>query len=343
MAMNRQRRPADEPPVPGCFSGVDFRRGRLFDTTDLDEVREVCGRVFNPHRLSLVGPGQSLRSRMDHLPVGPLSLNRLTWGAQVHVDPGRLENYYLISVPVRGAARFHLGSDAVDVSPHRACVISAPQRFHFEADAQFDQIVVRFERVALIDAWTALAGSPPQGEVDLRAELPLDGPAWRALEPSLQVLAACTRGAYAPALMPHLHSRLQDMLLTTLLLHCAPQLAAKPPAAAPNAAAALVRRAQSWMLAQLSEPMSLGQAARAGGVASRTLQAAFQSECGMGPMQWLREQRLGAVHRMLHEAAGPTTRVTDLALAFGFTHLGEFSRAYRRRFGETPSRTLARR
>lgn len=340
--MNRRRDTDAEALVPPCFAGVDFRSGRLFDTTDLDEAREICGRVFNPHRLSLIGAGQSLRSRMDHLPVGALSLNRLTWGAQVQVDPGRLDDYCLISVPVSGAARFHLGSDAVDVSPRRACVIGAARRFHFEADARFDQIVVRFEQQALADAWTALTGAPPSGNVDLRPELPLDGAAWRALEPWLQVLATCSRGAYAPALLPHLKHRVQDVLLTTLLLHCAPPLAARPSTAAPNAAPALVRRAQSAMLSRLAEPMSLGEVARAQGVATRTLQAAFQRTCGRGPMQWLREQRLDAVRRTLREMDTSTARITDLALAYGFTHLGEFSRAYRRRFGETPSRTLAR-
>ena len=341
--MTRASPRPDEAPAPACFAGVDFARGRLFDTADLDEARDVCGRVFNPHQLQLVGPGQTLRSRMDHLPAGPLSLNRLTWGARVRVDPDRLGNYGLISLPVRGTARFHVGSEQVDVSPRQACVIDAAQRFHFEADAQFDQIVVRFEHHALRQAWQALVGEPPAGEPALRPALPLAGDAWRALEPVLHTLAACTRGAYAPAVLPHVQQRVQEMLLTTLLLQAAPALAPLPAAAPPDAAAALVRCAQAWLLAHLAEPLTLGMAARASGVAARTLQAAFQRRCGIGPMQWLREQRLAAVHRSLRHASGPATRVTDTALAHGFTHLGEFSRAYRQRFGETPARTLARR
>jgi AraC-like DNA-binding protein len=342
-AMTRLSPQADEAPPTGCFAGVEFARGRLFDTADLDEARDICGRVFNPHRLSLVGPGQSLRSRMDHLPIGPLSLNRLTWGARVRVDPDRLDSYGLISLPVRGSARFHVGGAQVEVSPRQACVIDAAQRFHFEADAQFDQIVLRFEHEALAQAWTALSGMPPPAELALQPGLPLAGSAWQALEPVLRMLAACARQAYAPSLLPHIQLRLQDLLLSTLLMQAAPALAPVASTAVPTAAAAVVRRAQAWLLARLTEPVSLGAAARASGVAARTLQAAFQSQCGMGPMQWLREQRLAAVHRRLREASGPTTRVTDTALAYGFSHLGEFSRAYRRRFGETPARTLARR
>jgi AraC-like DNA-binding protein len=333
-----------EAPVHGCFAGVAFARGRLFDTADLDEARDICGRVFNPHLLSVIGPGQTLSARMDHLPVGPLSLNRLTWGARVRVDPDRLGSYCLISVPVRGSARFHVGGEPIDVSPRQACIIGATPRFHFEADAQFDQIVLRFEHDALALAWTALSGLPPPHELPLQAALPLTGSAWQALEPVMRVVATCSREAYSPTVLPHVQLRLQDLLLTTLLLHAAPSLAPAPVAAPPAPAAAeLVRRTQSWMMARLAEPLTLGTVARAGGVASRTLQAAFQSQCDMGPMQWLREQRLDAVHRHLRAAAGASSHVTDAAFAYGFSHLGEFSRAYRRRFGETPSRTLARR
>jgi AraC-like DNA-binding protein len=334
--------PHPAPTLPACFTGVDFARGRLFDTADLDEAREVCGRIFNPHRLGLVGPGQALRARMDHLPLGPLSLNRLTWGARVQVDPDRLDTYYLISVPVQGAASFHLGSERIDVSPRQACVVGATQRFRFEADAAFDQIVVRFERAALDEAWAALTGAPPAQPPELRPALPLAGAAWRTLEPVLQMLADGTRGAHAPAVRLHVQLRLHDLLLATLLLQAAPALAA-PPAVPPGHQALLVRRAQEGMLAQLTEPLTLSRVARASGVAARTLQAAFQAQCGMGPMQWLREQRLDAVHRTLRSSVDAGLRVTDTAHAYGFSHLGEFSRAYRRRFGESAGRTLARR
>lgn len=324
------------------FAGVDFARGRLFETADADEASAVCGRVFNPHRLEVVGPGQALAARMDHLPLGPMSLNRLTWGARVRVDPDRLASYYLVSVPVRGSARFHLDGQAVDVSPRRACVISAPQRFHFETDAQFDQVVLRLEKSAVDEAWTALGGRPPERPVRLESPLPLSGAAWRAMEPAVRLLADCAAGGYAPEVEPHVRHRLHDMLLTAMLLHLAPAFTPRRSAPA-RGSAALVRRAQSWLLERLDAPLTLGGLARASGVASRTLQAAFQAECGVGPMQWLRQQRLDAVHRALLEPRVTAMRVTDTALAYGFSHMGEFGRAYRARFGEPPSRTLARR
>jgi len=340
-------------PMWPVFSGVDFARGRLFDTSDLDEARQVCGRVFNPHELRLVGRGQRLRSRMDHLPLGGVSLSRLTWGARVAVDPDHLGHYYLLSVPVAGSACFHLGGQLFDVSPRCAAIVNAAQRFHFEADADFDQICVRFERRAVDAAWRGLTGAAPNEPVEFAPSLPLRGATWRALEPVLGLLARCARGEYPRQALPHVMARVEEMMLTTLLLHQAPALtvgeggdgggggshAQWPLATSP----ASLRRAQEHMREHLDEPLTLAAVARAGGVAVRTLQAAFHIHCGLGPMQWLREQRLHAVHEVLAAADDQRTRVTETALRFGFTHLGEFSRAYRARFGEAPRQTLKRR
>jgi AraC-like DNA-binding protein len=331
----------DHPAMP-AFADVDFARGRLFDTADVDEAREVCGRVFNPHQLRVIGPGQRLRSRMDHLPLGGVSLNRLTWGARVAVDPGRLDSYYLLSVPVAGSARFHLGVQTVDVSPRCACIVNAAQPFRFETTADFDQIVIRFEREAVDSTWQALAGTPASAAIDFVPALPMQGPAWRALEPALHALAACARGDYLRQGLKHAQARIADMLLTTLMLHQLPALATAGAVSHARSGVAHVRRAQSHMIEHLEDALTPASVARACGVAVRTLQAAFQSECAMGPMQWLRERRLDAVREALGQAADGRRRVTETALRLGFTHLGEFSSAYRQRFGETPRDTLAR-
>ena len=130
------------------FAGVDFAPWRLFDTTDLDEARERCARVLNPHALEVLGRGQRLHARMAHRRLGPLSLNRLSWQAPVAVDPGRLDDYYLLSLPVRGEAVFHLDGETIDVTPQRPAIVSGAQRFRLTASEGFDQIVLRTEQLA---------------------------------------------------------------------------------------------------------------------------------------------------------------------------------------------------
>ncbi|GAB4176305.1 MAG: hypothetical protein Fur0032_16240 [Terrimicrobiaceae bacterium] len=66
----------------------------------------------------------------------------------------------------------------------------------------------------------------------------------------------------------------------------------------------------------------------------RTLHLGFLELYGLGPMAYLRVIRLNGARRDLRRARGS---VTDIAMAWGFNHLGRFSAYYRQFFGELPS------
>jgi AraC-like DNA-binding protein len=76
-------------------------------------------------------------------------------------------------------------------------------------------------------------------------------------------------------------------------------------------------------------------------VAERTLEYGFRQVYGTTPLAFIRSQRLSRSRSALLSAKGHTS-VGQTARAFGFTHMGQYSRDYRRLFGETPSETLAR-
>ena len=63
---------------------------------------------------------------------------------------------------------------------------------------------------------------------------------------------------------------------------------------------------------------------------------------GISPKQYLQIYRLNRVQRRLQHSQGNATTVAGEAKAWGFWHMGQFSRDYRRMFGELPSETLAR-
>jgi hypothetical protein len=60
------------------------------------------------------------------------------------------------------------------------------------------------------------------------------------------------------------------------------------------------------------------------------------------PVRYLRSARYVRVREALSRAE-PEQSVTEIALRWGFTHMGGFSVEYRKRFGESPSETLRRR
>ncbi|WP_416676656.1 helix-turn-helix domain-containing protein [Egbenema bharatensis] len=75
-------------------------------------------------------------------------------------------------------------------------------------------------------------------------------------------------------------------------------------------------------------------------VSQRTLRYAFQECLGMSPMTYLKTQRLKQVRRQLKAPDQNQTTVTDIAIQYGFWHMGQFAQDYRKMFGERPSETL---
>lgn len=78
-------------------------------------------------------------------------------------------------------------------------------------------------------------------------------------------------------------------------------------------------------------------------VSHRTLQNAFHNVLGICPLRYLKAIRLNAVRRELLSHYSKYKTVRDVAGAWGFWHLSQFSVDYQRFFNELPSQTLAKR
>ena len=109
----------------------------------------------------------------------------------------------------------------------------------------------------------------------------------------------------------------------------------------PRRGRVLAERAEAWLRQNLAEPPTIATLCEALDASERTLHEAFREHLGTTPKAYAKTLRLNAARQDLLQG-GATTRVTDVALDWGFLHFGWFSQDYRRLFGETPSQTLHR-
>ncbi len=104
--------------------------------------------------------------------------------------------------------------------------------------------------------------------------------------------------------------------------------------------APLVVAAKTYIMDRLDQPLTLAQICQAVCTSQRSLQYGFQDMLGMGPMAFVKVQRLHGIRRaLLHADPRPET-VAQIAHKFGFWSLGHFARDYKIMFGELPSETL---
>jgi len=98
---------------------------------------------------------------------------------------------------------------------------------------------------------------------------------------------------------------------------------------------------EDYILKNAEKPISMKDLEGITEVSARSIHHAFQRFRGYSPKALLQAVRLDRAHQSLL-AADPSDRVMTIAASCGFAHLGRFSGAYKKRFGELPSQTLGR-
>lgn len=326
-------------PSSPAFPAADASSVRLFHSHDLDETRSTVSRVFKPHTLGVLGRRQKLDAFMDHLALGKASINRLCYGANVSIEPDCLDDFLLVQMPIQGSAQIRCGDRKITSSPYMASVLTPSLPLHMQWQGQCDQLIVRLERASLEAACAAQLGHALPQPIEFELGMNLregNGAAWLALVRFL------TASAFASQARGHelIGQQVEHLLVTTLLTqhpHSYSDALAQPAGTPPIH---YVQRAEDYILAHYHEPITIETLARHAAISARSLHKGFQRHKGMSPMSFLRLVRLQRVHQALQQARSKPLNITTIALNAGFTHLGHFTQAYRRQFGETPSQTL---
>jgi AraC-like DNA-binding protein len=326
------------------FGGHRIAGLRLADCRDVDESNELSARLFGSARMRRLRAAGAFHFTHDHVPFGPVSFDRMSWGSHTSLVPRTesLPGYYLVTLPIQGAARVRQDSRVHPMTRGAGGVFSPLRSFEIEAYEGFDQLLVRVDAVFLARAWQGISGRPLTAPLFFEPSMP-DSPMLAASWMSLVTLGeSVARLPPASAAREYAQTALAASVASVLLTQHDHNhrflLEAGSNAASPR----VVRLAEEFMLQRLREPVTVDDVCAASGVSRRSLFAAFQSHHAAGPMAWLRRRRLDAARALLERPGRNDLRVADVALEFGFPHVGEFAAAYGRAFGETPSVTLRR-
>ena len=102
-----------------------------------------------------------------------------------------------------------------------------------------------------------------------------------------------------------------------------------------------LRLAIDYIEANCQYNPSIPDICAATGLSWRSLDRAFKECLGIGPKRYLVNLRLTQARRQL-KSAPPRTQVVDIANNWGFWHMGDFAREYRKMFCESPAESLTR-
>jgi AraC-like DNA-binding protein len=319
----------------------------VFSSRDFDAVRAGVARIFKPHLLRLHGASADLEARMHHLRQGEASINRLEYGAEVEIDPNRLDDFFLVQIPVAGRASIACGNRRFESTAQAASLISPTLPLHMRWHTGNAQVCVRFERRMVEQHCAAHLGHVLDVPLEFEPELRLDTPSgqyflrlvWFFAE-ELTAARCAGREARHPLADERVAGHFSAALLNALIYgqssNISEALAQTQIAPAPY----FVRRAEDYIRSHSAETLTIETLAGIAGVSVRTLFSGFRDFRQITPMAYLKAVRLEKAHAALQSGdVDDSAGVTRIAFDAGFSHLGRFAQAYRARFGELPSAT----
>jgi AraC family ethanolamine operon transcriptional activator len=204
----------------------------------------------------------------------------------------------------------------------------------FAMPAGCELLVARLDRTR-IDSLTRVLRGTEAEPAGRRTQLrPQSASAVAELNSRLRALVRGDLAGHAELIGPaedDLYERVASML-------AAPATPLQP---SPESRRRALRRAEEFMDAHARERISLSDLCRASESCERTLRQAFRECYGTSPMAFLKKLRLQGLRQDLRDSSPHATTVLQLALRWGFWHMGHLGRDYRSLFGETPSETLS--
>jgi AraC-like DNA-binding protein len=277
-------------------------------------------------------------ARLAHVASGPVLLTECSMTRRIQQRGASPTGYRTIAIPcsdtmqVRLWGEDHMGSNLMLFRPGREMDCISNSNFHVFTVSVAEEHLQKIARRRQTDALERFEFGSEVIACHRDTRERLRGLAARLVESATTLRTGSTQMNLRPALEENLVSELLDALDEAMPVSGRPMARTR---------AQLLRKALDVIESHADQPVSIAEVERRSGAGTRTLRYAFQEAFGVSPKQYLQAHRLNQVRRQLRIGRPEETTISDIANDWGFWHMGQFARDYRRMFGKLPSETLA--
>ena len=314
-------------------------------TTDVDDAAESIGRIFCPHALDpLRRSWPNFHAIHNCADFDGFSVNYVGYGGSVSIDPGCLDRFFLLQVPIRGSARINTAGRELEAAPGAAASLlspTLPTRMVWQDNCA--KLILLVDRRAVENRAAALAERPAV-PVEFDPYIDLGSAFGRALRFQIEYLVDLAEQGSTSDLSPVMAATFRESIVGLLLTGQRHNLsdAINRSASHRESLPPVLKRARDILEAEAAEPLDLERLSRASGIGIRSLQLGFKRHFGVSISEALQDIRLQHLNARLLNARSDE-RIVDIAFDLGFTHLSRMAGVYRAKFGESPSATLRKR
>lgn len=315
-------------------------RFQICRTSNIEEARLSAEKILCQNNLYTLEAKSNLNTSIYYRKLNGIGIGRMSYGGNVTIKPGFFENFVLLQMPIRGEEKIELGPERVICTPQSGVIINSHTRCVINHTTNTEKLIIRIDRSLLENTCQQILGRTLRDHLELDAVMPLNtssGSRWLGMVSWIYDYLSVDDNL-SPLMAAQIESNIINMLLSNQPHNYSAELFDDAPSLAPF----FIKRVERYIEENAHEPITINDMAEFAGVSSRSLFTSFRRYRNTSPMRYLKEVRLRYVNEELKRASVGVETVTAVAFRWGFSHLGHFTTDYKRRFGESPSETLAR-
>jgi AraC-like DNA-binding protein len=305
-------------------------RSQVFNHADPYAVSDYVNQHVGTHCIQLPRTG-SPEASINHRKFSSLDLCRLSYGGSVRVTSAALENVYHLQILLsghcrsvcRGTEHFYLPGEILLINP------DDPVDLTYSEDCE--KFIVKLP-IGVFDSTCA----------EQRWTLPADGIRFASTQHDISgiqnLLTLVCDEAETPGSLLQVQERYERILgskLLSLLHNNVDRVSVQEHLSS-------FEHLIHYIDEHLTEDIDIVRLMRVAIVSERSLYTLFERHAGTSPKDYVRQRKLERVHAVLCNSSHACRSVTEVAMDYGFLHLGRFAESYRQRFGELPSATFKR-
>lgn len=313
-------------------------------TTDCAAAAQVTSQLLGGARVTPArGQRRDFQCTFNAISFLDVTMAYLDYAVATEIAVGRSADAYTVHMTTSGQATVRIDDDERVLTPFFALVVSPGMGYRLHVEHDSPQMIVRIERPAMERQLSRMLGRSLDAPIVFEPVGDLTTDAAARWHGALNILSAEVMSPSSLIQQGVGAASLEELIISTLLYIQRHNYSGRLVGEPRRSGRAAVRRSVEYIERHLAEPISLEDLARYARMSPRSIQVGFREDLDTTPSAYIRDLRLERVRQTLMAALPEDgVNVTDAAQRWGFTHLGNFSGLYRRRFGETPSQTLRR-
>jgi AraC-like DNA-binding protein len=310
------------------------RHSQVFRDADPHAVSHYVNEHVGSHCIQLPRSADA-HARLNHRKLASLDLCQISYGSSVRVTSQALEDIFHLQILLHGSCLSRGSTGTRHLVPGALWLINPDEPVDLTYSQDCEKFILKIptrllESTCQEQRWLY----PREGIRFSQHHYPLN-----QLQSFTQLLETiCTEAEEGEAL-PRVQEHYAQIVASKMLTLMGNNVLREHLAGSNST----FERVIDYIGRNLRTDISVQTLANQARVSVRSLYALFEKHLCITPQRYIREQKLLCIQACLADPSCNVRNITELALDYGFVHLGRFAEHYRKQFAELPSDTLRRR